>query len=631
MTWGRAPTAATLVPMFLWQTALRGAGALVLLAAALPTSALAEPTLELTNDLAPSSDCNYCHAFANQDSLFDQAPYAPQTTWTPTLMAKSSVDPVFWAGIAIAAQDDPAQTEACVRCHSPNAFLGGRGGATAIEDLDPEQGDLDGVTCELCHRMTEGSLIGDAQYEIDDELQGATVTRRGPWDYTDGVPAPIPGDEGHATTFDAFTGSSQMCGTCHEVTTHRERVDDDGNGMGSDFNEQRTYSEWAGSAFAEPGDDFRSCQDCHMPEVPDSAACASYNNEHEHPAGNRRHDLLGANRFMLTLLKQDAAPGFEAAAFDLALAQMDAFVRTAATMEVQSPESVDLGQGLNGLSVTVTNETGHKLPSGYSEGRVMWIEVVARYGDEVVMSSGAWDQATASIQDDPAVRRYEGIAQDYETGTRNHLLLNNYWAEDSRIPPRGLQPDPQTDPVGDRYAVQGDGAWQHWDEVTYAFEGTDVADATPADDSDDQLEVSVRLLYLINTREYIELLADDNTSTEVGTELAGRFEAMGWATPVVLAEQALSIPISGFGGGAGSSSTTGADETTTSSDPTNPADSTTSPTTNPGADGSSSDTEPSAGGGGGGGCRLGGGSAPWALSLLVLGLARRRRRAHRGG
>ncbi len=601
---------------------------------ALPTVAAAAPTNpgELVNDLADSSDCNYCHAFANQDDLFGEPPYAPQTTWTPSLMANSARDPVFWAGVALASQDDAENTIDCVRCHAPNAFLQGRGGAIAIDQLEPDAGDLDGVTCELCHRMTEGSELGNAQYEIDDVLQGGTVVRRGPWDYTDGVPQPVPGVEGHATTFDPFTGSAQMCGTCHDVTTHRDRVDDDGNSLGTPFNEQRTYSEWARSAYAQEGDDFRSCVDCHMPEVPDSAACGPYNNLYQHPEGNRRHELLGANRFMLTLLQEDAAPGFEAGTYGVALERMDEFLATAASMEVQPPDAVDLGTGLEGLTVTVTNESGHKLPSGYSEGRVMWIEVVARYNDQIVMSSGLWDQETASIQDDPAVRRYEGIAQDYETGTRNHLLLNNYWAEDSRIPPRGLRPDVDTDPVGGRYPMLDDGSWQHWDEAAYALPGApDVVDATPDDASDDVLDVSVRLLYVINARDYIELLRDDNETNEAGLEISSRFEAMGWATPVVFAEETLSIPISSFGGGAGSSSTGepddgGDEDTTAGSAPT--TDPTTDPTdpTDASASGSSTDTdEPSGGGGGGGGCRVGGDSAPWALSLVLLGLIRRRR------
>lgn len=606
----------------------RGAGALALLSVvAIPSTVVAAPTNpgELVNDLAPAEDCGYCHIFNNQDNLFTETSYAPQTTWTPTMMANAARDPVFWAGVAIAAQDDADHTDDCIRCHSPNAFLNGRGNAIAIEQLEPDDGDLEGVTCEFCHRMTEGSLIGNAQYELDDVLQGATVARHGPWDYTDGVPQPVPGKEGHATTFDAFTGSSEMCGTCHEVTTHRERVDARGNGMGTEFNEQRTYSEWARSDFAAAGG--QGCQDCHMPEVPDSAACGIYNNVHQHPLGNRRHDLLGANRFMLEMLAEEALPGFQAATYDIALAKIDEFVRTSATMEVTPPGSVDLGAGLQDFVVTVTNETGHKLPSGYSEGRVMWLEVVARYNDQVVSSSGLWDQATGSIQEDPSVRRYEGVAEDFETGTRSHLLLNNYWAIDNRIPPRGLQPHPETDPIGDRYGTTAEGLWEHWDTVTYALPGApDVADATPADAGDDELTVSVRLLYVINTREYIELLADDNVTSEVGTELAGRFEAMGWATPVVIAEEELTVPISSFGEVEGGSSTSeGADETTASTDPTDPSDPTMDPTTDPGSSGSGSDTEPAAGGGGGGGCRTGGDSAPWGLSLLLLGFLRRRR------
>ncbi len=365
-----------------------------------------------------------------------------------------------------------------------------------------------------------------------------------------------------------------------------------------------------------------------MPEVPDSAACETYTNVHQHPAGNRRHDLLGANRFMMQMLAEDAAPGFESAAFDLAITQLDEFTKTAATVEVTAPDAVDLADGLSDLQVTVTNETGHKLPSGYSEGRVMWLEVVARYGDEVVASSGLWDQEAGTIQDDAQVRRYEGIAERLSDGTRNHLLLNDFWRSDNRIPPRGLSADIETDPVGDRYAKQPDGAWAHWDEVTYAFEGTpEIPDATPGDGADDELAVSVRLLYLINTPDYIRQLADDNETTEVGTELVGRFEAMGGATPVVFAEQELSIPISGFGSGADTGSTTEQPPTTGPGATTDTPGETTTPT--PGDDSSGEGTDPGIDDDGGGcGCTAGdSGPAPWAWSLLLLGLVRRRRRS----
>lgn len=601
--------------------------------ALLPAVAMAAPTEpgELTNPLEVliDGDCNYCHNFNNPLEAAGEPEYAPFAGWQGSMMANAARDPVFWAGVAVAAEDasSPEETVDCIRCHSPRAFLEGRGDATSVAELTPP--DLEGVTCELCHRMEDEGIIGNARYTLDNLLVGETVARRGPWDYSDGVPAPAE----HATMQSDFTGSSELCGTCHDVTTGSPRVDDDGAEIAPGFNEQRTYSEWANSAFAVPGDDFRSCQDCHMPEIPDSAACNVYAGKFQHAAGNRRHDLVGANRFMLEILRDNFGEEIGVGALNDSIERLDEFVQTAASLEIVAPETVDVSAGIDGLEVTVTNETGHKLPSGYSEGRIMWVEVVGRYGDEVVFSSGAWDQEAGTIEGDDQLRSYEGVADQLASGETFHLLLNDHWVVDNRIPPRGLTANLATDPVTDRYAMQGDGTWEHWDTHSYAFAGrNDVVDTSPNEDND-ELELSVRVLYLINTPSYIDFLEAQSTA---GAEVAAMFDQAGGAVPVVLAEQTLTLPLTGLATEAGSSggssgSTSGPQTTsgpsTTGSGPGTTAAATTQTTA---ADTGATETDPSAGGddsgGEGCGCTTSQGEPAWSLLLLgLLGLQRKRR------
>ena len=272
--------------------------------ALLSSSAFATPTQpgELVNDLFQAQQCAFCHGYNNAAADLDDPPYSPFNTWQGTMMANAARDPVFWAGVAVAEVDDPEETEACVRCHSPRAFLDGNGGAVSLSELT--SAEQDGVECEFCHRVIEdvGVEPGNAQYTISDELGpgGINVPRRGPWDFTDGVPEPP-----HDWVFDEYIGESRFCGTCHDVTTPAERVDDDGVGLGRSFNEQRTYSEWLGSAYAQPGDDFASCQDCHMTAVPDKPGCSDHLNQYTHATGGNRHDFNGANRFMLELLRNE--------------------------------------------------------------------------------------------------------------------------------------------------------------------------------------------------------------------------------------------------------------------------------------------------------------------------------------
>jgi hypothetical protein len=564
------------------------------LACSMTTIVAAAPTEPgtLQNPLVAAQNCQNCHSFGNANEHGDQPPYAPYFTWRGSLMANAARDPVFWAGVAIASQDSPGDTIDCIRCHAPRAFLEGRGDAIAMEQLTAE--DLDGsVECEACHRMMDDpeTELGNALYTIDDVVDGNLVPRRGPWSYREGL-SPT-----HSWLQDEWLGTSEMCGTCHDVTTHRERVDDDGQGMGMPFNEQRTYSEWLGSAFSQPGDDFRSCQDCHMTAVADAVGCNDFVNVTSHPEGGRRHDMVGANRFVTELLQglYGGAGSNEINDFfwNLSLDRIDELLETAATLDIEAPADVHLGEGLDGLTITVTNETGHKLPSGYSEGRVMWLEIAASYRDELVFSSGLWDQSDGMQRDDQ-LRTYEGIAEDAGDGAVFHLLRNNRWVVDSRLPPRGLSSNVETDPVGDRYTLQGDGTWPHWDTVSYAFEGRDdIADATPGDSTDDVLELRVRLLYLINTPEYIEFLADENQTNDAGNHVAMLFDLAGGAPPVVVAEHELSIPITGFGDT--SSDTTGGHDDTAG----DPSTTTTAADTTVGSTGN---TEPGGNDDGGGGC-----------------------------
>ncbi len=581
---------------------------------------------ELVNDLVPAEDCEYCHEYNNDPDDFGDPLYSPYFTWRGSMMANAARDPVFWAGVAIASQDalDPAETEACIRCHSPRAFLGGRGGAIAQDELLPA--DLAGVECELCHRMEDDGGIGNGQYAVDDTLVGAVVPRRGPWSYGEGSETPAPP---HEVVTDTFIGTSEACGTCHDVTTERERVDADGNPLGTLFNEQRTYREWANSDLAAPGDAFASCQDCHMPAVQDMAGCQDFVGQFSHAEGGRRHDLLGANRFVIELLAEDASL-IDSVSFNHSLDQLDEFVRTAATVNVEGPDGVDLGEGLADLTVTVTNETGHKLPTGYSEGRVMWLEVIASYGDEVLWSSGAWDAEARTLQDDPQLRTYEARAQQHDSGAQFHLLLNDEWVVDTRIPPLGLIADPETDPVTDRYEPLDDGTWPNFDAHTYGFAGRpDLADVDEGD-----VSVRVRLLYLVNTDEYIEVLAEDNETNTAGDDVALLFETAGGAPPLVLAEQEITVPI--VSAPPPATDSTGASVDTSGGMPTTggePADSTTSTTadattsssaesddgtSDPGADGGDGDPDGCA-------CRTRPGGGAWWLTLLIVGLRRRRR------
>jgi MYXO-CTERM domain-containing protein len=431
------------------------------------------------------------------------------------------------------------------------------------------------------------------------------------------------------------------------VTTPRSRLDDAGNPIGVLFNEQRTYSEWAASAYATAGNMASTCQDCHMPAVDDMAACVANTNMYSHATGGRRHELAGANWFMMDILDHlygdSGTAEVPSASYDQTQAAIAAVLATAATLELEPPDDVELGAGLLDLGVRVTNNSGHKLPTGYSEGRVMWLEVIATYHGNVVFSSGTMAQLTGRTAD-PLLRTYGAVAEQFSSGTQSHLLLNDHWVEDTRIPPLGMTQGVEIDPVGDRYELLPDGTWPNYDAFAYDFDGApDVVDETPDDATDDVLSVQVRLLYLVNTPEYIEFLADANMTNDAGLTIAALFEELGGSPPLVLATAATEIPIIGFGpidstssgggsSGEGSASGTSADTSGGASATTNASTSTgatTTATTTDGSEGTSSSGEGGAADDGAGcGCSSARDPAPnLALVLLLLPLITSRRRA----
>jgi MYXO-CTERM domain-containing protein len=592
-------------------------------------AAEAAPTLPgaLENPLTPAEDCAMCHSFSNSPATKDEPLVAP-IAWQGTLMANSARDPVFWAGVQVAHQDAPGETIACVRCHAPRAFLAGRGEAITLAELTAD--DRSGVDCVLCHRMIEDeeAAVGDAHFTLDDVLGiDGKVPMRGPWSYP-------PGEEPlHSWAPGDALADSRHCGTCHDVTTPRERVDADGVAMGTLFNEQRTYSEWRNSAYGPEGDDPKSCQDCHMPAVADVAGCGKYAAEGLlHATGGRRHDLAGANLGMIAALKalygdagtKEVADVF----FEIAQKNTEATLAAAATLEVTAPAAVDLSVGVPELAVRVVNNTGHKLPSGYSEGRVMWLEVIARYGEEIVYSSGRWTPGVGP-EEDPQLRTYEGIAVDHADQESFHLLRNNQWVIDTRIPAKGQRPDVETDPVGERYLNKKtpEGEWPHWDDVLYSFGPASVNDATPGDPGDDSLNVEVRLLYLINTPDYLEFLVEEDQSGMAGVAAKAAYEAIGGPEPVVLASSVVLVPVTGLMSGESDDGGEATSDGGTSSG--------TSESTSAGVTGEPLTTEGGSAtisGGedvetGGCGCSSSGGGGGSLLGIVLAALARRRRRA----
>ena len=473
--------------------------------------------------MADSGICASCHGF------FDSV-HEPFSTWSASMMGQAMRDPLFIAAMSVANQDADFAGDLCLRCHTPGGWLEGRSTPTdgsALTDIDKQ-----GVSCNACHRMVDPeyqagispgvdlAILNDLGTDVPTPSQvhsGSFVMdpqdrRRGPQDQG-------PDFFYHEWEQSPYHQSSNMCKTCHDVSNPVFTAQPDGtyvlnaldtphptNNVYDSFPVERTYSEWSMSDFAQApvpiGDRYEttltsvsSCQDCHMPEA-DVQACRFEDSQPNHST----HSFNGGNNWVLNAIRNLNENDFVTGLLPDLVAQ--SIERTEEMLRDAS--DLDLSMVKNNLNVRITNQTGHKLPTGYPEGRRMWINVrFLDAGDTLVSEHGAYDQATAllttadtkayetKLGSDAAVAALTGVAE----GPGFHFVLSNKRFKDNRIPPRGFTNANfqaiQSEPVAYTYA-DGD----YWDDTQFVVP----AGATKAE---------VRVYYQSTSKEYIEFLRDE--------------------------------------------------------------------------------------------------------------------------
>lgn len=501
-------------------------------------------------------NCSYCHK--GNDSL--ELEFMPHSSWSGSMMANAARDPLFWAALDVANHDLPGVGDYCLRCHTPAAWLAGRvhkdgaggfvngqNGCRLLGDHnDPDftSNDYAGVTCHLCHRLMPGGpggqpgFIGNGDLWVDDALECNGYygpCRRGPYRYPQAGIDPPP----HGWAQSAYHTGSEVCGSCHDVSTPitsvgplRTLILNDGTNTGIPYPIERTFSEWRQSDYAdvifEDGFDAppplargATCQECHMRVSNDPLAKACQQN----PNGSRTgdlpvHEFAGANAWVPGLIKGEyggeAGLDRDAELDRTVLRAQEMLTALSASLEMVLDPFLPAGQVLT-ARIKVENRAGHKLPTGYGEGRRMWLEVRARDGNgQLLWESGAYDGATGVLTEDAQVKIYEvqqGIwnpaSGQCEIATSSgrklfHFVLNDCVRRDNRIPPFGFRggADLEIRPVGYLYpeTSPGSGRLVNYDLTTYSIP---VPLGTPL-----PVQVTAKLRFQIASKEYLEFLRD---------------------------------------------------------------------------------------------------------------------------
>ncbi|HSJ53556.1 MAG TPA: hypothetical protein VLC52_07375, partial [Anaerolineae bacterium] len=383
---------------------------------------------------------------------------------------------------------------------------------------------------------------------------------------------------GHGRLYSRYHKSRNFCATCHDVSNpvlHNLGADP-ANPLPTEldaahayFHVERTWSEFALSAYGQQGgapgvgpfapDQFDTsyannyiakCQDCHMRDVVGRAAnkpdaILRPDGSVEHPeSGQPLHDLTGGNAWVSWVLASTVpgSPNFDQVNHDLLYQsplsitlQITAGLGISPTAMLAGSErakqQLDLAAAIEnlvynpttgGLAFRIQNQTGHKLTSGYPEGRRMFVNVRLYSGGELLHEINPYDPAVATLKGlpgaplgpneeyrDELVYEAKTSSLDISGETETfHFALATSRYKDNRIPPQGFDianaPQRLVQPV-----------WEGADAPTYytpeeyagGYDDVSLSAATGAD------MVEVNLYYQTTSREYVQFLRDEINGT----------------------------------------------------------------------------------------------------------------------
>lgn len=403
--------------------------------------------------------------------------------WRASMMANSARDPYWQAAVRRETMDHPAARETiedeCSICHMPMTTYPARaaGGKGRIFDHlplgRPDDADAalasDGVSCSVCHQIRPekfgepSSFTGG--YVIDVTAAPGSRAVFGPFAVDAGRTRVMQSSSGFVPNQSTHVQQSELCATCHTLTTHSLAT----GANGATLPEQMPYQEWRHSEYRET----RSCQSCHMPVIEEEIPLAQILGQPR--AGVSRHTFLGGNFFMMRVLNRYRGElGVRATPTEM----LNAISRTERhlkedTARVSIAAAQRSGQQLQ-IDVDVENLAGHKFPTAYPSRRA-WIQLTVKDAQgRAVFESGAWTpdgRITGNANDaDPSqfephyaeissadqVQIYESVMGDPAGRLTTGLLTASQYLKDNRLLPRGFDKRTASSDVATHGGATGD-------------------------------------------------------------------------------------------------------------------------------------------------------------------------------
>jgi hypothetical protein len=411
-----------------------------------------------------SESCVACHNGLSTSAGED---ISIGSEWQASMMAHSSRDPYWQGSVRREIADHPRAADKiedeCSTCHMPmaraQAQASGRLGKvfTHLPVARHRQNAADrlaadGVSCTMCHQITEQNLGTPASFGGGFVLRprhGAEARPIfGPFQVDGGRTSIMRSATDFKPTESAHVRASELCATCH--TLYTEALGRQGESIGR-LPEQMPYLEWRSSAYREN----RSCQSCHMPRVEEETRMASVLGDPRE--GVSRHAFQGGNFFMLGMLNRyrqelgvEAAPQELQASAHRTLRYLES---DAANVSIGAVEASAAGIAFD---VSVQNQAGHKLPTGYPSRRAwLHVQVTDGAGQPLFESGGLTPSGLirgndndadplriephyTSISSPDEVQIYESVMGDADGRPTTGLLSAVRFLKDNRLLPAGF-------------------------------------------------------------------------------------------------------------------------------------------------------------------------------------------------
>ncbi len=408
-----------------------------------------------------AAKCQRCH-----DNLTDNQDQEVSfiNLWSSTMMRFSFIDPLWRAKVRSETIRIPGLTDTiekkCVRCHSPMASEQATQDGAAIRLFEDGFASVDnlyhglameGISCTLCHQVTEGPFSNDDPFSGNFEISDTRVA----WGhFNPDYAAMMERSSGYLPEHTNHLGGSEFCAKCHDLFT--DYVDSKGVIVSEPetmFPEQTPYLEWLESVFP---DKNIQCQNCHMTLSKRTKIASTPNRTRTRP-NVQRHTFYTENTVMLSIIDSLAQDlGLDLPDLDDAINNGQEYLSSAGSIDI---EDVTLQQTTLTVSLRVVNDAGHKLPTSIPVRRIFIHLSVYGTDGEILFSSGDVDSDGRIVGVDAdknpliyephydfissqdQVQVYEGIMENYENEVTYTLLRASNFIKDNRILPLGFDKD----------------------------------------------------------------------------------------------------------------------------------------------------------------------------------------------